>query len=385
MSSTSRYNRSRSFEDGGVSDSYQNPRSHCGDDDKGNFTDEGPYFSRQNDKLSRTGRQRKKQTARTKGGEFQSKRSKRRVYFCCIGSEIDMTQLFNHLANLSPTRRTNWNATQYGDAICLSRYSNVVARRSTDDDVLKPASDAAKMTESNYEEVYIFEFGVIVFWGVGQGEEKFVLNSAREFVKHGKVNGTEFESGEDDMAFAVSADEEVSQVIVANDVIILPESTSIMQRLSVSYAIAQSSVVSIFEERIDRKVDEYKFIPETLAKVGKISLSIRRVGMMIGDIFVIRHDLNLHSDILDVPDFFWEEDRFYSDYRIIAKYLEMETRVEVLNTRLDMMKELLDMIQQQMQNEHARKLEWIVIWLIVVEVFLEVLGGGGALMGWWAW
>jgi uncharacterized Rmd1/YagE family protein len=100
---------------------------------------------------------------------------------------------------------------------------------------------------------------------------------------------------------------------------------------------------------------------------------------------VIRHDLNLHSDILDVPDFFWEEDRFYSDYRIIAKYLEMETRVEVLNTRLDMMKELLDMIQQQMQNEHARKLEWIVIWLIVVEVFLEVLGGGGALMGWWAW
>jgi uncharacterized Rmd1/YagE family protein len=63
----------------------------------------------------------------------------------------------------------------------------------------------------------------------------------------------------------------------------------------------------------------------------------------------------------------------------------METRVEVLNTRLDMMKELLDMIQQQMQNEHARKLEWIVIWLIVVEVFLEVLGGGGALMGWWAW
>lgn len=384
MSSKTRFNRSGSLDDdGGVSDTYQNSRLQYRDDDRGNYTDEGPYFSRQNDKLSRTGRQRKKQTARTKGGEFQSKRSKRRVYFCCIGSEIDMIQLFNHLSNLSPSRRTNWNAKQYGDAICLSRYSSVGGKKSGDSTTL--ATEVPKMTEPNYEEVYIFEFGVVVFWGVGQGEEKFVLNSAREFVKHGKVDGTEFESGEDDMAFAVSLDEETSSVIVANDVIILPESTSIMQRLSVSYAIAQSSVVSIFEERIDRKVDEYKFIPDTLAKVGKINLSIRRVGMMIGDIFVIRHDLNLHSDILDVPDFFWEEDRYYSDYRIIAKYLEMETRVEVLNTRLDMMKELLDMIQQQMQNEHARKLEWIVIWLIVVEVFLEVLGGGGALMGWWAW
>jgi uncharacterized Rmd1/YagE family protein len=106
---------------------------------------------------------------------------------------------------------------------------------------------------------------------------------------------------------------------------------------------------------------------------------------MIGDIFVIRHDLNLHSDVLDTPDFLWEEDIYEPDYLIIAKYLEMESRVDLLNTRLDMLKELLDMIQQQMQNAHASKLEWIVIWLIVIEVGIEVIGGGGSLMGWWTW
>jgi uncharacterized Rmd1/YagE family protein len=51
----------------------------------------------------------------------------------------------------------------------------------------------------------------------------------------------------------------------------------------------------------------------------------------------------------------------------------MSGRVEVLNKRLDMLKELLDVLQQQMENAHASKLEWIVIWLIVIEVIVELV------------
>ena len=32
-----------------------------------------------------------------------------------------------------------------------------------------------------------------------------------------------------------------------------------------------------------------------------------QLGKMIGDVFVIRHDVNLHTEILDTPDFFWSE------------------------------------------------------------------------------
>ena len=103
---------------------------------------------------------------------------------------------------------------------------------------------------------------------------------------------------------------DLNSISIANDVISFPEKTCREHRLAVSYAIAQSSIVAIFEERIMQKVAEYKFIPETLASVGKIELSAKEMGMMVGEIFVIRHDLNLHSDILDTPDFFWgEQDR----------------------------------------------------------------------------
>ncbi len=51
----------------------------------------------------------------------------------------------------------------------------------------------------------------------------------------------------------------------------------------------------------------------------------------------------------------------------------MAGRTEILNKRLDMLRELLDVLQQQMENAHAVKLEWIVIYLIVAEVVLQGL------------
>mmetsp|Transcript_1169 Transcript_1169/g.1899 ORF Transcript_1169/g.1899 Transcript_1169/m.1899 type:complete len:426 (+) Transcript_1169:137-1414(+) len=364
------------------------------DVDDGNVTDEGVYIDRYNDKLSRTGRQRKKQTARTKGGEFEAQRKKRRIYFCCVATEIHLQDLYEHISIAIVNSKSTWKTKRYGDALCISRIPSRKTGGDIEEDTTWVNSQppptnsdlAMKISDPGNQEIYVFEFGAVVFWGFAKGEEVFMLDIVRDFVKQGKVNDDEFASGEDDMAFITSDDyESHPRIAIANDVITLPETTNAKQRLSVSVAIAQSSVISIFEDRIERKVEEYKFIPETLARVGKIDLSIRRVGMMIGDIFVIRHDLNLHSDVLDTPDFFWEEDTYEPDYLVVAKYLEMESRVEVLNTRLDMLKELLDMIQQQMQNAHASKLEWIVIWLIVIEVVIEVVGGGGSLMGWWSW
>ena len=48
----------------------------------------------------KTGRQRKRIAARSKGGEFQARRRKRRVYFCCIGSEIDVEKLVDRYSPL---------------------------------------------------------------------------------------------------------------------------------------------------------------------------------------------------------------------------------------------------------------------------------------------
>ena len=160
------------------------------------------------------------------------------------------------------------------------------------------AGDHSEFRISNpgAQEVFIFDFGAVVLWGVPRGEEAVLLKTIRKFVSKGMVGQEEFASGEDDMAFVTSPD--ATSITILNDVIELPENSEPKQRLSVSFAIAQSSVLAIFEARIEKKVEEYKYIPEALAAHGKIHLSELQLGMMIGEVFVIRHDVNLHTEIL---------------------------------------------------------------------------------------
>jgi uncharacterized Rmd1/YagE family protein len=163
------------------------------------------------------------------------------------------------------------------------------------------------------------------------------------FVTKGQVIPSEFESGEDDMAYIINP--ELDAISIANDVISLPELTMVKQRLSVSFAIGQSTVLSIFESRVDLKVEQFKYIPEILASSGSIHLTGKELGVMIGEVFVIRHDVNLHTEILDTPDFFWKNEKYEVYYKLVMEYLEMSNRTDVLNKRLDMLRELLDVLQ----------------------------------------
>jgi uncharacterized Rmd1/YagE family protein len=366
-------------------------------------------------KIMRTGRQRKKLAARSKGGDFQQKRKKRRVYFCCVGNEIDLDQLHETIIQDS-----TWEAKMYEDVLHLymmgrndenksdkistkeiyqkskniyigqtagedfsdmnelnmDSHENILSDNenaampitSLEETELAPQS-AAVLWNSYGREVFIFAFGVAVFWSFHRGEENALIDQIREYVAGGELSEDEYSAGQDDMAFVLSSED--IAISIANDVITLPNNSSAKNRLAVSFAIAQSAVLGIFESRIEKKIEEYKYIPETLAACGKVRLTPKILGTMIGEVYVIRHDVNLHTEILDTPDFFWKEDSVEPLYRKTMLYLEMETRTEILNKRLDMLRELLGVLQQQHENENALKLEVIIIWLIVLSIIVE--------------
>jgi uncharacterized Rmd1/YagE family protein len=46
-------------------------------------------------------------------------------------------------------------------------------------------------------------------------------------------------------------------------------------------------------------------IPEALANTGKSHYSQGDIGKLIGKTFLLSSTVNLYSDILDDPDFFW--------------------------------------------------------------------------------
>ena len=62
-------------------------------------------------------------------------------------------------------------------------------------------------------------------------------------------------------------------------------------------------------------------------------------------------------------------------YKLLCKSLELEERVELLNARVTVVRELLDVLSGELANKHASRLEEIIIWLICVEIIIEMVKG----------
>ena len=119
--------------------------------------------------------------------------------------------------------------------------------------------------------------------------------------------------------------------------------------------MAQSAKLFVFEERADVTIEQTRSIPIELARTGRVGLTQTEISKLIGRLFIERTAVNLHSELLDAPEFLWEDDQWEPLYKLIYTYLDIPARVSLLNRRIDIMRELLDVLQTQMGNDHASK------------------------------
>eukprot|EP01084_Bolivina_argentea_P308342 533158_1 len=146
-----------------------------------------------------------------------------------------------------------------------------------------------------------------------------------------------------------------------------------MQKLAISFGLAQSLKLTVFEMRIDENIALNVDIPNQMALNGNIGLNSKEIYKRMGRLFIARSELNLRCDILDTPEHFYENDLFIKDYWRVREYLNIDRRVEIINSRFDLLHELFEIVTSQQETSHSVKLEWIVIWLIVVEIVLGVI------------
>jgi len=113
-----------------------------------------------------------------------------------------------------------------------------------------------------------------------------------------------------------------------------------------------------------------------ISQNGHMKFKRRDVAQLMGRTFLLSSAVNLYSDILDSPDFFWENSEYEPIYKRTSAYLDLEDRVRIINSRLAVIQNLLDNLTTQLANESSHHLEIIVILLIVVEVVLDLIRGG---------
>src|SRR5690606_11446123 len=106
------------------------------------------------------------------------------------------------------------------------------------------------------------------------------------------------------------------------NIIILGSEDSFI-KLSVSHALAQSVKLNDLEDSVITLLKKTKPIQKELAQNGRVSLSKSELLKQLGMLFNARYSVNLHSDILDIPEFFWRRPSFEPIYNMTIEFQDI--------------------------------------------------------------
>jgi uncharacterized Rmd1/YagE family protein len=231
-------------------------------------------------------------------------------------------------------------------------------------------------TQVHTPEVFLFNYGTVVIWGMTlQHEQRFL----KDIAKFESEKLSEDDVQTENFNFYYTRD---YQARIYNDFISLREKKNYMTKLAISHALAQSvkvfpsmflnsrppgssvdvlrsSQTSLFEDLVSTTISLTSPLPEQIALTGSIALTRRQITMQIGQLFILRINIHLQGSVLDSPELMWAEPQLEPVYGAVRSYLEMDQRVGLLTERLDVIADLLAVLKDQVRTSHGEYLEWI--------------------------
>lgn len=199
---------------------------------------------------------------------------------------------------------------------------------------------------------------MVALWGLTRSQDVALL---RVFAPAALQQLSPSDTQTDELQFRFSSAEPPS---VQNDLVTIQSkgADAVAVKLAVSHALAQSTMLAHYERRVTESVRSTAHIPRDLALTGSVRMTRREILMLIGKLFTLRAEVNIISPLLDTPEVFWTApDALQSIYKSLCVYLELDARVSVVNARLNVVEDLLQMLQNTIYARHSQKLEMVVI------------------------
>lgn len=230
--------------------------------------------------------------------------------------------------------------------------------------------DVLKLTKQEADDqlVFIFKNGTLVSWGIKRYEMEAFLSTIKPYVDkpvaifvhdefHYQIGGTTSIEPHDFFDVDCLTIEEDSDDI----------------KLSLSYGFSQSVKLQYFETIIEALIEKYNPMIQTLSHHGQMPVSRQQIQQVIGEILGAKSEVNLISNFLYHPKYFWQHPILADNFSMLERYLHIQRRINAINHRLDTLNEIFDMCNVYLQNRHSHNLEIIIIVLITIEIIVGVL------------
>ena len=150
------------------------------------------------------------------------------------------------------------------------------------------------------------------------------------------------------------------------------ETDETLTKIAFSSALARSTKLAVLENSLTNYFSTTQSIPSSLAQGRKPRFGRAFILRKTGELLHIRAQLNLYSELTDVtPDMLWDSPHelgLEDYYEALGRELDVGQRIKVLNEKMDYASEIAAVLRERLGEKHSHLLEWIIIWLILIEV-----------------
>lgn len=207
------------------------------------------------------------------------------------------------------------------------------------------------------KDCFVFSFGCLVCWACTLDH----ANCAKEYLSEVLLDRVPEQFLDEDSILFAGRDGRPPEVRISG------RDPPTFERVAVAYALAQSVRLGSLELRINNAIARTRPIPETLASKGHVELTSSEITKMIGELCVLRNQVNLHTDILDLPDIFWDYEDYEPLFLTCQQHMDVEKRVSILNQRFEVLQDLFDVLEREMNERNEHRLMWVIIILCALE------------------
>lgn len=218
---------------------------------------------------------------------------------------------------------------------------------------------------------YLYNFGVVVFFNVSVPDRESLLAIIQESITGGDRSKIGAVSEDFTVEVAEGGDLAQSHEIGFNKVRIKDVSEAKVR--FISGVVAESAALDYFEQTVEELLLRSQRISKNLLDTGDPQLSMREMARFVGVCLNTKQEIIADLYVIDSPDEIWDDQNLSRLYEDLKNLFEIETRYKVLDYKLKLIQETVDVVLEMLRFAKQTKMEITIIALIAVEVIWLVL------------
>jgi uncharacterized Rmd1/YagE family protein len=243
---------------------------------------------------------------------------------------------------------------QISDNIDIKQFKSIFTS-----ELIHSESDELFYKIENEKYIYIFKYGVVFFYNLDEIKIseflKLISQYSKNFFEAKLREEFQIETNAKQNKFGYNKVELTTNDLDAIRLVMLN--------------VSQSVALDYFAEQTNALLEETNQFTANLEKTGSIKMSSRKLKKFIGKTLNLKNIIAQNLYIFDSTPATWNNENLDKIDVELKRIFDLKSRHKFIYEELQIVKENLDLFKDFMLHNQSNFLEWIIIILILVEVF----------------